>query len=160
MILFRSYEAEVAYLEVKSEETNSTPERGRLSGRVRALRSPNKSEKVICRVNCTVCNKKPDHVSMGSPHTAPYPPPEETRWLRSKGRYLSIGAAIIACRNERAPDGLVADAHLSDGFLHLILIKDCPHALYLWYVGETETLFVNTSLLLPPKQSNKEKVKF
>lgn len=132
----RSYEAEVAYLEVKSEETNSTPERGRLSGRFRALRSPNKSERVICRVNCTVCNKKPDHVSMGSPRTALYPPPEETRWLRSKGRYLSIGAAIIACRNERAPDGLVADAHLSDGFLHLILIKDCPHALYLWHLTQ------------------------
>ncbi|XP_030934645.1 ceramide kinase isoform X1 [Quercus lobata] len=132
----RSYEAEVAYIEVKSEEKNSTLERGRLSGRVRPLRSSNKSERVICRVNCTVCNKKTDQVSMGSPRSVPYPPPEETRWLRSKGRYLSIGAAIISCRNEKAPDGLVADAHLSDGFLHLILIKDCPHALYLWHLTQ------------------------
>ncbi|KAK4572525.1 hypothetical protein RGQ29_030809 [Quercus rubra] len=132
----RSYEAEVAYIEVKSEEKNLTLERGRLSGRVRPLRSSNKSERVICRVNCTVCNKKTDQVSMGSPRSVPYPPPEETRWLRSKGRYLSIGAAIISCRNEKAPDGLVADAHLSDGFLHLILIKDCPHALYLWHLTQ------------------------
>ncbi|KAM3682924.1 hypothetical protein ACJW31_12G107400 [Castanea mollissima] len=84
----RSYEAEVAYIEVKSEEKNSTLERGRLSGRVRPLRSSNKSERVICRVNCTVCNKKADEVSMGSARSVSYPPPEETRWLRSKGPFM------------------------------------------------------------------------
>ncbi|KAG5033483.1 hypothetical protein JHK85_017465 [Glycine max] len=61
---------------------------------------------------------------------------EETRWARSKGRFLSVGAAVISCRNEKAPDGLVADAHLSDGFLHLILIRDCPHASYLWHLTQ------------------------
>lgn len=100
-----------------------------MSSQIQALLSPNKSEGVVCRVNCTVCNKK-------SPQATPYSRLEETRWLRSKGRFLSIGAAVISCRNERAPDGLVADAHLSDGFLNLILIKDCPHASYLWYVGQ------------------------
>ncbi|XP_059459724.1 ceramide kinase isoform X3 [Corylus avellana] len=130
----RSYEAEVAYLQVKSEVTNSTSERGHLSSQIQALWSPNESERVVCRVNCTVCNKKPIRVSTGSPLATPYSHPEETRWLRSKGRFLSIGAAVISCRNERAPDGLVADAHLSDGFLNLILIKDCPHALYLCHL--------------------------
>ncbi|RWV95945.1 hypothetical protein BHE74_00013544 [Ensete ventricosum] len=57
---------------------------------------------------------------------------QDSRWLEYKGRFLSVGAAIISCRNERAPKGLVAEAHLADGFLHLILIKDCPHPLYLW----------------------------
>lgn len=158
MILFRSYEAEVAYIEVKSEEKNSTLERGRLSGRVRPLRSSNKSERLICRVNCTVCNKKADEASMGSPRSVPYPPAEETRWLRSKGRYISIGAAIISCRNEKAPDGLVADAHLSDGFLHLILIKDCPHALYLWYVDRWR-LSLHTTHTPPPRGSPSSKKK-
>ncbi|XP_062163725.1 ceramide kinase isoform X2 [Alnus glutinosa] len=132
----RSYEAEVAYLQVKSEETNSTSERGHFSNQIQALWSRNKSERVVCRVNCTVCNKKPIRVSIGSPRATPYSCPEETRWLRSKGRFLSIGAAVISCRNERAPDGLVADAHLSDGFLNLILIKDCPHASYLWHLTQ------------------------
>lgn len=140
LIYVRSYEAEVAYLQDKSEETNSTSERGHLSNQIQALWSRNKSERVVCRVNCTVCNKKPIRVSMGSPRATPYSRPEETRWLRSKGRFLSIGAAVISCRNERAPDGLVADAHLSDGFLNLILIKDCPHASYLWYVGDIKTI--------------------
>ncbi|KAG2692213.1 hypothetical protein I3760_08G041900 [Carya illinoinensis] len=132
----RSYEAEVAYLEVESGETNSTSGRGHVSSSIRALWSPNKSERVVCRVNCAICNDKPIHVSMGDPQTTTYSRPEKTRWLRSKGRFLSIGAAVISCRNERAPDGLVADAHLSDGFLNLILIKDCPHALYLWHLTQ------------------------
>ncbi|KAG6698887.1 hypothetical protein I3843_08G041700 [Carya illinoinensis] len=132
----RSYEAEVAYLEVESGEANSTSGRGHVSSSIRALWSPNKSERVVCRVNCAICNDKPIHVSMGDPQTTTYSRPEKTRWLRSKGRFLSIGAAVISCRNERAPDGLVADAHLSDGFLNLILIKDCPHALYLWHLTQ------------------------
>lgn len=125
--LFSSYQAEVAYLEVKSEETNPTPAKGNLASLARAFRSPSATERVVCRVNCNVCSMKPiDAFACGSQ------PPGETRWVTSKGRFLSVGAAIISCRNEKAPDGLVADAHLSDGFLHLILIKDCPHTFYLW----------------------------
>ncbi|KAJ0100013.1 hypothetical protein Patl1_20724 [Pistacia atlantica] len=125
----RSYEAEIAYLEVESGKTNTIPDRGRRFGRLQTSGSPNKSERVICRTNCNICNKK-------SSRPTPYSRPEETRWSRSKGRFLSIDAAVISNRNERAPDGLVVDAHLSDGLLHLILIKDCPHALYLWHLTE------------------------
>lgn len=96
--------------------------------RVRSLKRK-KSERIICRANCNVCNTKPVYSSRRSPPAVSSP---EARWLKSKGRFLSVGAAIMSNRNERAPDGLVADAHLSDGFLHLLLIRDCPHALYLW----------------------------
>ncbi|KAA8533896.1 hypothetical protein F0562_031413 [Nyssa sinensis] len=133
----RSYEAEIAYLEVKSEKTNSTPEKGLRGSRMQASRGlAKKSEKVPCRVNCNICNTKPIHNLARHATSTPYSHPDESRWLRSKGRYLSVGAAVISCRNERAPDGLVADAHLSDGFLHLILIKDCPHAFYLWHLTQ------------------------
>ncbi|CAL2243372.1 unnamed protein product [Prunus armeniaca] len=117
----KSYQAEIAYLEVKSEEAKSIPERGNFGGRKRPFWNPKKSEKVVCRVNCKVCNTN-----------TPCSHPGERKWSRSKGSFLSIGAAVIACRNDRAPDGLVVDAHLSDGLMHLILIKDCSHALYLW----------------------------
>lgn len=140
-ILFRSYQAEIAYLEVKSEEINSTSERGNLGGRKRAFWSPNKSEKVICRANCNICCTKPFHPSTDGSHTTPFSHAGETKWSSTKGRFLSVGAAVISCRNEKAPDGLVADAHLSDGFLHLILIKDCPHAFYLWYNPLLSALF-------------------
>ncbi|XP_044506917.1 ceramide kinase-like isoform X3 [Mangifera indica] len=126
----RSYEAEIAYLEVESGRTNAAPDRGccRL-GILQTSGSPNKSDRVICRTNCNICKIK-------SSCSTPYSCPEEARWLRSRGRFLSVGAAVISNRNEKAPDGLVVDAHLADGLLHLILIKDCPHVLYLWHLIE------------------------
>lgn len=128
----RSYEAEVGYLEVESEKDSSILDGSRMFSRVRSLKRK-KSERNICQANCDVCNTKPVYSSTRSPPAISSP---EARWLKSKGRFLSVGAAIMSNRNERAPDGLVADAHLSDGFLHLLLIKDCPHALYLWHLTQ------------------------
>lgn len=138
-ISFRSYEAEVAYLEVDSDESNLTLKGNSQGSRIWEKRSPYKSENYICRVNCEVC--MPSDAATGISSRTPYLCTENTRWKRSKGRFLSVGAAVISCRNEKAPDGLVADAHLSDGFLHLILIKDCPHACYLWYAPLSFQIF-------------------
>ncbi|CAH9060182.1 unnamed protein product [Cuscuta epithymum] len=138
-----SYEAEVTYLEFADSKKASLGEDG--GGPVNswtkaALRvgSRKKPERAVCRANCDVCNLKGSETSEGgmcerSDEESPY---SSRRWLKSKGQFLSIGGAIISCRNERAPDGLIADAHLSDGFLHLILIKDCPHASYLWHLTQ------------------------
>ncbi|KAI4320088.1 hypothetical protein MLD38_033602 [Melastoma candidum] len=120
----RSYEAEVSYLGVLEEETNKRAE-DHWVGCMRGLLESNKRQRVICRENCDTCSPKSAASSQLEPRMT---------WLKSKGRYLSIGAAIISCRNGRAPDGLVADAHLADGFMHLILIKDCPRALYLGHL--------------------------
>ncbi|GLT83963.1 hypothetical protein SLE2022_022240 [Rubroshorea leprosula] len=130
----RSYEAEIAYLEVEPEKPKSGIDGGRLINKVRGLLAPKNSERIICRSNCKICTRKAVYSSMRSPRATPYSRIERTRWLRTKGRFLSVGAAIMSNRNERAPDGLVADAHLADGFLHLLLIKDCPHAFYLWHL--------------------------
>ncbi|XP_059624924.1 ceramide kinase isoform X2 [Cornus florida] len=133
----RSYEAEIAYVELKSEKTNSIPERGPRNSRIQGLWGLSKrSDRVTCRVKCNVCATKKIPALAEHPYPTPYLHPEESRWLRSRGRFLSVGAAVISCRNERAPDGLVADAHLSDGFLHLILIKDCPRVFYLWHLTQ------------------------
>ncbi|CAJ1958631.1 unnamed protein product [Sphenostylis stenocarpa] len=132
----RSYEAEIAYLDVESDEINFTSKRDHQGNLIREIRSPHISERRICRTNCKVCNEKPNHSSVGVCSLTPHLNSEETRWARSKGHFLSVGAAVISCRNEKAPDGFVADAHLSDGFLHLILIRDCPHASYLWHLTQ------------------------
>lgn len=129
---FRSYEAEVAFLDVKSVDPivdKGLPESG-TPHIWRLMRNP---KKVVCQVDCVVCREtlKPSQILKNDASTS-HIYSEDSRWLRSKGRFLSVGAALISCRNERAPDGLVADAHLSDGFLHLILIKDCPRTFYLW----------------------------
>lgn len=130
----RSYEAEVAFLDEKVVEPSAKKEKIQI---LQSLISRKNSEKAVCRMNCIVCNKNSSTsfhrdrgIIDGNIHS------EDPRWLRSKGRFLSIGAAVISCRNEKAPDGLVADAHLADGFLHLILVKDCPRPFYLWHLTQ------------------------
>lgn len=130
-----SYEAELAFVEVESEKTNATSNKGPRGSRMRTLLGlPKRSERQPCRANCNVCSTRAIHSQTLVTNQTPFLP--ESNWLRSKGRFLSVGAAVISCRNEKAPDGLVADAHLSDGFLHLILIKDCPRAFYLWHLTQ------------------------
>ncbi|XP_024982258.1 ceramide kinase-like [Cynara cardunculus var. scolymus] len=124
----RSYEAKVAYMKVESEKPNV----GANARRIKTFWGlSKKSERLPCRAKCDICN-----TSSAIPQIETPDPHQESNWVRVKGRFLSIGAAVISCRNERAPDGLVADAHLSDGFLHLVLIKDCSHAFYLWHLTQ------------------------
>ncbi|XP_025681630.1 ceramide kinase isoform X5 [Arachis hypogaea] len=124
-----SYEAEIAYLDVGSDEPNLTSKR-RHEDNMSELNTQ-KSERRVCCVDCKICNENSDPTSTGISSLTPHLYSEGGKWKKSKGRFLSVGAALISCRNDKAPDGLVVDAHLSDGFLHLILIRECPHASYL-----------------------------
>ncbi|KAL0400985.1 UNVERIFIED_CONTAM: Ceramide kinase [Sesamum latifolium] len=128
----RSYEAEVNYLEIEPENSTSGPETDPQVSDSTLWCLPRKPGRASCRANCAVCNVKSNKGMVGSPSLAQ--DLQGLRWSKSKGRFLSVGAAVISCRNEKAPDGLVADAHLSDGYLHLILIKECPHPCYLWHL--------------------------
>lgn len=116
------------YVEVESEKSGSSVETNAHGSRT-FWDFRRKPERMSCRANCTVCNETTNDGMIG--HSSLATNLGSLRWLKSKGHFLSVGAAVISCRNEKAPDGLVADAHLSDGFLHLILIKDCPHPSYL-----------------------------
>ncbi|XP_043716084.1 ceramide kinase isoform X2 [Telopea speciosissima] len=135
----RSYGADIRFLEVKAEKVNAIPVKGLQGSGTRSLGVPQKRpERLLCHVNCSVCTEsvKPTQMTTKSPTETDYTIPKDSRWLQSKGRFLSVGAAVISCRNERAPNGLVADAHLADGFLHLILIKECPRTFYLWHLTQ------------------------
>ncbi|XP_010442611.1 PREDICTED: ceramide kinase [Camelina sativa] len=127
----RSYEAEVMFEEAESENGKASPH---TRSKTWPFRSTTRSEKILCRAKCSICNDKAEDGNII--RTTPISYPENTRWCRTKGRFLSVGAAVMSNRNERAPDGLVVDAHLSDGFLHLILIKDCSRPKYLRHLTE------------------------
>ncbi|KAG9452209.1 hypothetical protein H6P81_005113 [Aristolochia fimbriata] len=121
----KSYEAEVAYVDV--ETVNPPAGKASTAGGTRQWwRLPKAQDRVTCSVKCPVCDAKTNSCSDTG----------DLKWLQCKGRFLSVGAAVISCRNERSPDGLVADAHLGDGFMHLILVKDCPHPLFLWHLTQ------------------------
>ncbi|KAL6321745.1 hypothetical protein AAG906_031260 [Vitis piasezkii] len=114
----RSYEAEVACLEVKSEKTSASSET--VASRRYGLWLLPKNLKEWFAVLIAVLATQIEAVCL-----------LVTKMVEIQRSFLSVGAAIISCRNERAPDGLVADAHLSDGFLHLILIKTAPCILFM-----------------------------
>lgn len=127
----RAYEAEVSFIEVPDETTHHI--RSELAScRNEAVQN---SKKMKCLMNCAVCANgiKPDDpiVFSSGVETLSQTKPQASKWLKSKGLFLSVGAALMSCRNDKAPDGVVADAHLADGFLHLVLIKDCSHVSYL-----------------------------
>ncbi|XP_020693836.1 ceramide kinase isoform X2 [Dendrobium catenatum] len=129
----RAYEAEIGFLEAKAVDADDET----LVSGTHQTRLPRRNPtKRVCLTKCSVCvgpTKSSQTLTNGSSCSSDGHA-EDSRWLRSKGRFLSVGAAVISCRNERAPDGLVVDAHLSDGFLHLILVKDCPRPFYLWHL--------------------------
>ncbi|KAG0534855.1 hypothetical protein BDA96_04G315800 [Sorghum bicolor] len=133
----RSYEAKVAFLETPYTHSLTASAEDDVTGAQPLQSLWNKPRKIICRTNCSVCKEastsgqNSEDVSDNSRTLC-----KNQKWVWSEGRFLSVGAAIISCRNERAPDGLVADAHLSDGFLHLLLIRDCPLPLYLWHLTQ------------------------
>ncbi|CAM0944962.1 unnamed protein product [Alopecurus aequalis] len=131
----RSYEAKVAFLENRNTDSLTASVENVASGVQPCQKRPRKS---ICQTNCSVCKET---LTSGQNSEDEIPDSSRTicenpKWVWSKGRFLSVGAAVISCRNERAPDGLVAEAHLSDGFLHLLLIRDCPLPLYLWHLTQ------------------------
>jgi len=51
-----------------------------------------------------------------------------------EGEFVSIMIAVMPCRSDKSPNGVVPHAHLSDGRLHLILVKKCPRWRYLAFL--------------------------
>ncbi|WOL10210.1 hypothetical protein Cni_G18964 [Canna indica] len=129
----KSYEAEITFL--KTEEDGVATGTSNIASGIQSSKPVHKKpKKVFCCANCSICNDIKDsgqaaaNIASSSIHS------QDSRWQKCKGRFLSVGGAVISCRNERAPEGLVSEAHLSDGFLHLILVKDCPRPFYLWHL--------------------------
>ncbi|CAK9263449.1 unnamed protein product [Sphagnum jensenii] len=96
------------------------------------------NKKVICRVNCATCAKGPDFSHIVSQHSEEgyasnrrLEGLQAPKWQTRRGKFHSVGAAIMSCRNDKAPDGVAAHAHLADGFLHLILIRECSRPAHL-----------------------------
>eukprot|EP00798_Chlamydomonas_sp_ICE-L_P020658 gene20658-27444_t len=49
------------------------------------------------------------------------------QWVSVKGTYMSIMAVVMPCRSHMSKNGIVPDAHISDGRMHLVLLGQCSH---------------------------------
>ncbi|BBN11743.1 ceramide kinase [Marchantia polymorpha subsp. ruderalis] len=134
----KTYQAEVSYLDIPQIPAglkNLTPRNGSSEN----SKLTDRAHRVICRVNCGICAQ-----GMDLNHLVDSDSEEEEleeasaelqatkpRWRSLRGSFHSVGGAVMSCRNDKAPDGLAAHAHLADGLLHLILIRKCSRPSYL-----------------------------
>lgn len=123
---------------------------------------------VVCLANCAVCASGFDfsHVLNSESDTEHVEGKQAPTWKTCQTKFHSIGAAVMSCRNDKAPEGVAAHAHLADGLLHLILIRECsrpdylrfvPSALGLTGVGRLDCRFIssNFGLVLVSEYCNK-----
>lgn len=131
------YDAEIFYVELPetdsklSEPGSSDPKSSLLdksTGRNGGL------SRNTCRLNCNICANGMDLSEVDETSSISSLSESSPRWKHVRGSYISIGAAVISCRNEKAPNGVAASAHLADGLLHLILVKECSRLSYLWHL--------------------------
>lgn len=52
-----------------------------------------------------------------------------------QGRYKSIMAVVTACRSDMSVNGLAPEAHLADGRLQLVLVRDTSRFHYLRFMA-------------------------
>ncbi|MCO5570943.1 hypothetical protein L7F22_024673 [Adiantum nelumboides] len=131
------YDAAISYIELPETDIQ-TLEPGSSNHGSSSLNKENGKNgglnKTLCRLNCNVCLNGMDFSEMGEISSISSNPEDTPKWKHVRGSYLSVGAAVISCRNEKAPDGIAASAHLADGLLHLILVKNCSHLSYLCHL--------------------------
>ena len=130
----RLYEAEVSFIEIPERNTSTSSSNNLQKGSpLNQTRMKERLGKMICGSNCSICMNGFDFSEIDERSLlSMYPSEKGSRWKHSKGSFISIGAAVMSCRNDKAPNGVAANAHLADGLMHLILIKNCSRLAYLW----------------------------
>eukprot|EP00250_Pteridium_aquilinum_P017368 c23596_g1_i1 orf=261-2384(+) len=131
------YEAEISYIELPEVDIKMPAPSSSHSESSLLQRKTGKNggtSRISCRLNCSICANgidlsEIDGTSVVSSHLQDSP-----RWKHLRGSFVSVGAAVISCRNDKAPNGVAASAHLADGLLHLILVKECSRLSYLWHL--------------------------
>ncbi|KAL3686138.1 hypothetical protein R1sor_004160 [Riccia sorocarpa] len=134
----KTYRAEVSFLELPQFHASfkrTSPGNALSKGPKRQSRAPN----IICRVNCGICAQGMDLNHLFEDEDEDLEEQQDSgswtstkpRWKCIRGSFHSVGGAVMSCRNDKAPDGLAAHAHLADGLLHLILIRECSRPAYL-----------------------------
>ncbi|KAJ7540783.1 hypothetical protein O6H91_10G030700 [Diphasiastrum complanatum] len=133
----KKYAAEISFLDMGEKSNVKANSVGKYSYQQGKVHTKNINQ-VICRMNCPICARGKDDTLTNAAEKHPIGRSSKTpfgwetaRWRTSHGIFQSVGAAVMSCRNDKAPDGMVAHAHLADGLLDLIMIRDCSRPAYL-----------------------------
>ncbi|CAL8471765.1 g11307 [Coccomyxa elongata] len=91
-----------------------------------------------CRAECEVCGPGSPTRAAGSDArfmTSSRRALDEGGWVNRQGRYKSIMAVVTACRSDMSVNGLAPEAHLADGRLQLVLVRDTSRFHYLRFMA-------------------------
>eukprot|EP01134_Creolimax_fragrantissima_P006790 CFRG6790T1 len=95
----------------------------------------------LCETNCTSCFVDMNETT--APHTTttngitrarPHRKQEDEaqgQWEVLEGDFLCVNATVISCKCAKSPNGMSPHAHLSDGCMDLIVVRNCNRAQYL-----------------------------
>ncbi len=109
--------------------------------RVEYLPAPRElsSRQVICTKDCPVC-LQPSHGRLNPAHKSFKLHAQnslmrcESDWRVVEGEFAGIMLVIMPCRSEKSEAGVCRYSHLSDGRVHLVMIKACSRWRYLRFL--------------------------
>ncbi|XP_043229781.1 ceramide kinase-like isoform X1 [Amphibalanus amphitrite] len=81
-----------------------------------------------CFADCDVCLREPVEAEGETQGQ------NDGEWHRVSGPFLVVSSANVSCRCKITPEGMCPRAHLSDGWAHLILVRQTSRANFLRYM--------------------------
>lgn len=97
---------------------------------MRNLKSSKQDKESSSSLSClakTESNRQPSWFSQGS----------EKGWKTIRGTFIAVNAFLLSCRCSRAANGPSPWAHLGDGCIDLIMIRECSRARFLQFLIRT-----------------------
>eukprot|EP00877_Chromochloris_zofingiensis_P010465 jgi/Chrzof1/5672/Cz16g11060.t1 len=74
-------------------------------------------------------------------------PSGDDGWVCRQGRFISIKCVVTTCRSDRSQQGVVPSAHLADGRMVLVMIKNCNMLRYLHFLVLLARHGISTGML-------------
>jgi ceramide kinase len=122
-LLNRSYRARVEYLPAPPEPSD---------------------RQIVCTKDCPVCSQ-PSHDRLNTAHRSFRLHAQSSRarfasdWRVIEGNFAGIMLVIMPCRSDKSKAGVCKYSHLSDGRIHLVMIKACSRWQYLKFLLKLST---------------------
>jgi ceramide kinase len=107
--------------------------------RIQYLSSPTQSYSArrVCGARCEWCKAAGAACALHTDVFAPSRGPMDTssgNWHTIEGEFNAIMAVVMPCRSDRSDSGLAPFAHMADGIIHLIMVRQCSALQYLRFL--------------------------
>lgn len=93
----------------------------------------------VCTTDCIVCSQKSHSRLSTSQKSFSFHADESLKrlpeeWKVVEGSFAGIMLVIMPCRSQKSSKGVARYGHLSDGNIHLVMVKQCSRLQYLRFL--------------------------